>query len=209
MFLAIALTDCGGTLQWRGYNNDTHTWLDTYPAAEAVNAYADAHPITIGATTYNTNTIGNSYYDRVASDVTAPSAARTDDAQTGWRMPSVTDWRYIFDGIGRIKNGFTLIARRSETDVVKDGATPTEPLGIENSLLYRRKEPGTPQLYGVINAACGNDELRASDTYSYWTSSEYTGDDYSTWTYNFYFNTSKFRLPYKSNPNYVRAVFAY
>ena len=205
-FLAIALTDCGGGLVWRGYNNGTHTWLDTYPAAAAVNTYADAHPITICGTTYNTNTIGNNYYDQVADNVDVTSAARTDDAQTGWRMPSVTDWRYIFDGIGRIKNELPLIARWNDTDVVKDGATPTEPLGIGETLAYRRKGSGD-QLYGVINTACGNNELKASDTYAYWTSSEYTGSDNSAWRYSFGY--SRFAWNPGSISNYVRAVFAY
>ena len=204
-FLAIALTDCdGGQRKWRDGAAEPYT----YPAAAAVNAYADAHPITICGTTYNTNTIGNNYYDQVASDRTVTSAARTDDAQTGWRLPSVTDWRYIFDGIGRIKNGLTLKAYTATNDESSvNGATPTVPLGVVDGLYYKRNEIGT-QLDDFINAACGS-ELHApsGNGNSYLTSSEPTGYDYYIWSYHFY--DKKFIYTYKANPYYVRAVFAY
>ena len=194
-FLAIALTDVDGS---------EHKWAD---ALTAVGTYAAAHPINIGGTTYNTSTTGDTYYDIVDENHTTTSATAVTMKQ-GWRLPSVTDWRYVLDGIGRIKSGLTLTAK-SETGetTYSTNATPTDPLGVVDCMRYRKDDDadGASSLRAVINAACDNTALQFSD---YWSSSELSGYEELAWSYDFY--TGLFWDGYKwGNKNYVRAVFAY
>lgn len=176
-FLAIALEDV---------DNSDHTWAD---ALNTVGTYAAAHPITIGGTLYNTSTTGSTYYDQVASDQNISSATRTDAAQTGWRLPSVTDWRYIIYGFDNSRT-----------------VTPTNPSGIYDEMSYGSSR----KLYNAINAACGNNALQYN---RYWSSSGYTSDSEKAWDYYFrnYYSSNLFLWNSKTaglNFN-VRAVFAY
>lgn len=182
-FLAIALEDV---------DNNDHTWAD---ALTAVDTYAAAHPVTIGSTTYNTSTTGATYYDQVASNQSASSATAT-AIQTGWRLPSVTDWRYVFDGLGRIKGGLNL---SDGTNAV----TPTSPSGVSDGMVYRSGDDGST-LRNAINTACGNEALQSSH---YWSSSEYTDGSDNAWSYSFYHRL--FWWNGKASDRYVRAVFAY
>jgi hypothetical protein len=185
-FLAIALTDVDGT----------HTWTD---ALTKVGEYAAAHPITIGGTTYNTSTTGDTYYDLVANNQATTSATAT-SKQTGWRMPSVTDLRYIFDGLGRQKAGLTLVAKRfGGLTIFSENATPTNPKGVQDMMRYCNGGNGH-SLLAAINTACGNGALQY---YFYWLSS--SSD--KVWVYNF--GEGNFILYPKTNDYNVRAVFAY
>lgn len=192
--LAIALEDVDAT---------SHTWADALTAA---GTYAAAHPITIDGATYNTSTTGSTYYDQVASNQATTSATATAQ-QTGWRLPSVTDWRYIFDGIGRIKNGVTLTAKGYYSDIVySSNATPTDPLGVLNDMCYYKDgdAPDYSTLRAKINEACGNSALQSF----YWSSSEYSGDSGKAWVYGFY-NGLFWGYTKTLSTSYVRAVFAY
>ena len=185
-FLAIALTDVDGT----------HTWTD---ALTKVGEYAAAHPITIGGTTYNTSTTGDTYYDLVADDQATTSVTAT-SKQTGWRMPSVTDLRYIFDGLGRQKAGLTLVAKSyGGLTIFSENATPTNPKGVQDLMRYCNGGNGH-SLLAAINTACGNGALQY---YFYWLSS--SSD--KVWVY--YFGEGNFILYPKTNNYNVRAVFAY
>lgn len=184
-FLALALTDVDANY---------HTWAQ---ALTAVGTYAAAHPVTIGSTTYETSTTGATYYDQVASNQSVSSATAT-AIQTGWRLPSVTDWRYVFDGLGRIKGGLNL---SDGTNAV----TPTSPLGVSNNMVYRNGNDGST-LRNAINTACGNEAL-PSLNYCYWSSSECTDDSNNAWYYNFY--NGIFWWCNKTSDLYVHAVFAY
>ena len=185
-FLAIALTDVDGT----------HTWTD---ALTKVGEYAAAHPITIGGTTYNTSTTGDTYYDLVANNQATTSATAT-SKQTGWRMPSVTDLRYIFDGLGRQKAGLTLVAKSyGGLTIFSENATPTNPKGVQDMMRYCNGGNGH-SLLAAINTACGNGALQY---YFYWLSS--SSD--KVWVYNF--GEGNFILYPKTNDYNVRAVFAY
>lgn len=184
-FLAIALEDV---------DNNDHTWAQ---ALTAVGTYAAAHPVTIGSTTYNTSTTGDTYYDRVANNQSASSATAT-AIQTGWRLPSVTDWRYVFDGLGRIKGELNL------SDGTND-VTPTSPPGVSNEKVYLNDNDGRT-LRNAINTACGNEAL-PSLNYCYWSSSECTDDSNYAWFYNFFYG--RFWWGDKTSDFYVHAVFAY
>ena len=189
-FLAIALTDVDGT----------HTWTD---ALTKVGEYAAAHPITIGGTTYNTSTTGDTYYDLVANDQATTSATAT-SKQTGWRMPSVTDLRYIFDGLGRQKAGLTLVAKSyGGLTIFSENATPTNPKGVQDMMRYCNGGNGH-SLLAAINTACGNDALQSN---SYWSSSQLSSESNKAWVY--YFQWGQIFYYPKTNGHNVRAVFAY
>ena len=187
-FLALALEDADA---------NTHKWAD---ALSTVNTFAAAHAITIGGTTYNTSTTGSTYYDQVDNNKDMSSATAT-AAQQGWRLPSVTDLRYIFDGLGRIKAGLILTASDAVT-TYSNNATPEEPLGVSQEIKYRNGSDGST-LLSAINAACGNTALQLN---YYWSSSNYFSD--LAWAY--YFNNGQFVYANKTTGDaYVRAVFAY
>ena len=171
-FIAIALVDVVSSTTY-------YLWAD---ALREVGDFAAAHPITIGSTTYNTSTTGSTYYDRVQGNKSVSSATAT-AAQTGWRLPSITDWRYIFEGFG--------------------GPKVSDQAGVNG---------GTEMSYGngealcnAINTACGNTALSCLN---YWTSSEYAGNSDYVWYYGFYDGITD--IGKKAQNQYqVRAVFAY
>lgn len=167
-FIAIALDDVDTSFPY---------WST---ALTKVNTYAGNHPITIGGTKYNTNTTGSTYYDRVTNDKTTSSATATSQ-QTGWRLPSVTDWRYIFQGLC-------------------SGPSATSPVGVADHGAY-----GTGStLQSAINTACGNTAIVAL---GYWSSSAHNSIAGYVWIYNF--ETGKFVYGDGTGGSRVRAVFAY
>lgn len=177
-FLAIALEDTGDKINWAS-------------ALAAVNTYAGSHAITIGGTTYNTGTTGDTYYDQVADNESTSSATAT-ALQQGWRLPSVTDWRYIFAGLCGL-------------------ASPAPDAGgVFDAMFY-----GTGStLLDAINTACGNSALISdpisdlSDTGGYWSSSDHNTNSSYAWYYRFI--DSLFCWSYAKSVNkHVRAVFAY
>ena len=172
-FLAIALNnldDHGGTYRWSD-------------ALTAVGTYAAAHPVTFCGTTYNTSTT-YTYFDCVTSDQSATSATHTANTRQGWRLPTVTDWRYIFDGLcgGAGDN------------------SPTSPAGVSDNMEYGDGST----LRDAINTACGNTELIGG---TYWSSSQETGNANRAWGYGF--GNGMFMLKYKTIYYFARAVFAY
>jgi hypothetical protein len=146
-FLAIALSDAANKV----------TWSD---ALTAIGTYAGNHPITIGGTTYNNTNAWTSVYDVVTNDNTATSATATTLHQ-GWRMPTVTDWRYLYAGIF--------------------GKSPTTPIGVNKGLNYSsgsdiftiQKVVSYDILTGYI--------VTGAWIYDTWFSSEVTGNDGKAW----------------------------
>ena len=182
-FIAIALTDNRRNLRCI-WNN-----VATY-----VNEYATAHAITICGTTYNTNAIGNNCYDKTNSSyetTTAPTAL-----VKGWRLPSVTDWNYVFYGISSITSSGT----RTRTSL---------PMSVPVDFPHGTSEPSAYRT--AINTACGNDALQPNE---YWSSSEQQDNSNSMAVYGFNEDNSKKGFHYLNKTNsfslaYVRAVFAY
>ena len=183
-FIAIALTDNRRNLRCK-WNN----------VAEYVNEYATAHAITICGTTYNTNAIGNNCYDKTNSSyetTTAPTAL-----VKGWRLPSVTDWNYVFYGISSITSSS---GTRTRTSL---------PMSVPVDFPHGTSEPSAYRT--AINTACGNDALQPNE---YWSSSEQQDNSNSKAVYGFNEDNSKKGFHYLNKGNsfslaYVRAVFAY
>ena len=89
-FLAMAMHDINKD------GSEGREFMSWSEALTAIGSYATAHPIVIGSTTYNT--ASNTAYDEV-DDNTASASNTSNSTRKGWRIPSVTDWRYIFYGL--------------------------------------------------------------------------------------------------------------
>ena len=166
-FIAIAYEDV--------YNSGT-SWTN---AKTYLGTFAANHPITVGGMIYNTNAGGDAYYDLVTTGTENPSNTRTGDVIKGWRVPSVTDWRYIFQGLC-------------------SGPSATSPVGIAS---YGNYGNGST-LRNAINTACGNTNLQNT-----WYHANSNGTTYGgLWNYDF--NEGKFK-DYVDNGFRTRAVFAY
>ena len=166
-FLAIAQDDIDAQY---------HKWSQ---APAAVGTFAANHPITLGKE-FNTNAGGDSY-DQVANNSNTASNTHTGAAPKGWRLPSVTDWRYIFQGM------------------CKDAPSATNPVGIGNGDYYGYAK----DLAEAINHFS---EWDVEDDF-YWTSSEYVNEATCAWCYEF--NDSGMSKMSKTTGGFVRAVFAY
>ena len=213
-FLAIARDD---------YNYPE--MYDWYDAQDCVGEYAANHAITIGGTTYNTNAIGKTYYDQVTDDMSVSSATRTDGVVKGWRLPSVTDWRYVFDGLCRQRAGQPLTVKtqwKGNWTTYTNNATPTDPLGVKCVYYFSYKSGESSEsgflartLYYTIVEACGVGKSMVAS--NYWSSSELFTSRKCAWTYDF--GTDDFFTLEKDKYDYgwwstvafgqVRTVFAY
>ena len=181
-FLAIALEDAASS---------NAVWATQMSAA---NTWASSHSVTVGGTTYNS--CSTSAYDQVTADASGTtSKPKSSGAVKGWRVPSVTDWKYIFDGIG----GKT-VDNSKVTDSIVYGTSTTS----GNSDGSHR---------ALLNKWCGQDwnattKPEAVQLSSYWSSSERAENAGNAWYYAF--GDSKFVWLNKTSfSSYVRAVFAY
>lgn len=197
-FIALGLKDSkkdgtGGTPEYEGVDsNFAMNWSD---ALKAVYNYEEKHHV------YQiSSTSMNSAYDVVANDEKTSSATATGNAQTGWRLPSVTDWRYIFEGLGDI--------------------SATDPAGIYAAYVYFEEGDQRLKLLTTLN---DNYHANLLENF-YWTSSEH--DTKNAWYFKFgrtikildegthIFRTQGFwyddEIGFKEcNYSYVRPVFAY
>lgn len=190
-FLAISMHDSkkDGT---EGREVNASTWA-VYANQNSVGKYAANHPIKIGSTTYNTNSFdnynGGNYqtFDWVDNSTTTASNTYSGATLKGWRMPTITDWRYIFYGLCGTPS-------------------PTDPAGVGHQI-YLSGNPLT-----ILNADPGYDLDLSSGGPSYCTSSGIkVGSDENVWY--IYFATSN--APYFEYYNnygascHLRPVFAY
>ena len=96
-FIAMGLKDSkkdgtGGIPEYGGVDSQfAMNWSDALTAAYN---YDEKHHVYQISSTSMSNA-----YDAVKDDQNTSSATATGNAKTGWRLPSVTDWRYIFEGL--------------------------------------------------------------------------------------------------------------
>ncbi len=188
-FLALALNDIPTT------NISTIAEAQT-----AVQTWAGNKAVKIAGTTYNNMLAHN--YDEVKPNVNSgsstseivgdwkPSKTRTEAAEKGWRIPSVTDWRYVIQGLG-------------------DGTSATSPVGIgDHNFIYSGDTSGygSSSNRSLINGKCGNLELQNQ---YYWSSSyyQYTTETKKPWRFNF--DSSRFEWNSPDDMSLIRAVLAY
>lgn len=128
-------------------------------AGANANTWAGEHSIKIDGETSPYNTIPSAAYDIVepcTTTATKYSNTRSDDIIKGWRIPSVTDWRYVFQGLNGVN------------------PSATNPVGIgDHEYVYSTTNAAhyfTPEKYlqELINTSCGNNNLQPQ---YYWTSS--------------------------------------
>ena len=134
-FLAIALEDfnSGGRVNFPTANGDAST-------NNSLAKWAASHAITLNSTTYNTNAlagVSGNIYDEVTSSTTVSSQTATGSVIKGWRIPSITDWRYMMAGL---------------TSKMTPAYSATDPVGIQNSVEFYQN--GT-FIFDVINTAYG------------------------------------------------------
>ena len=172
-FLAIALSDAANEV----------TWSD---ALTAIGTYAAAHPITIGGTTYNNTNAWSSVYDVVSDNNTATSATATTLHQ-GWRMPTVTDWRYLYAGIF--------------------GKLPTDPIGVYRGMVYYNTSSTGADKFAIQDLVSDDILKGYGSTYNTWFSSEVTGNDGKAWCFEPFYTF--FYYHDKTTYFNVVAVFAY
>lgn len=178
-FLAIALEDASSS-----YAN----WSTQMSAA---NTWASNHPVTISGTTYNSSP--TTAYDQVTTG-TSSSQVKSSGAVKGWRVPSVTDWKYVFAGIG---------GKAYNNSAVSDGIFYSSGTDSGSSDGSHR---------ALLNKWCGQawnatTAPQAVRPNVYWSSSEQAESTDRAWDYDF--GLSKFNWLNKTSGNYVRAVFAY
>ena len=209
-FLAIALEDFGQQVSFETANGNAST-------DKSLAKWASTHGITIDNTTYNGNAlsgVSGNVYDKVNTGESNQTA--TVSVIKGWRIPTVTDWRYIMAGL------------TSNMPTPLDPAySATSPSGIEsghgaiygNGHVYSGEDV---TLFEKINTAWGlNLQATFNNPYApvYMTSSElqtvsteiwrlvsYTGDK----SYNFFDGIEKNADRINSDVKVMgRAVFAY
>lgn len=176
-FLALAINDVptSGTVTLGGGH-------------DAVNSWVASHIVKINGQTYNS--FNNAAYDQVAPNTDASQASSWSPSKTAsatvpakWRVPSVTDWRYIiqsFDG-GRDATDPKGVMDYNGTYPGESYPGYTSPVGATGAVA---------DLFSKINTACGNSDLQSI---VYWTSSQYeytpTTEPYTpvmkTWRWDF------------------------
>ena len=192
-FLAIGLHDS----MLDGENGrESNKNLREYIFGNSVGNYAAKHAITIGGNTYD-NASYTSYsgtdiftYDQVANS-TETASNTSSIMYTGWRMPTITDWRYIIYGLC-------------------GSPSPTDPAGVGD---YGRW--GTSNPLAILNASPGYNLDLSSGPINYCTSSGASENNDHVWYFVFSQNTTPPYAPYASIGTdhgvtcYLRPVFAY
>ena len=202
-FLALALEDAyAGVKPLNSAYGNVSTW-------------ASAHAIKIEGDETTYNSVPSAEYDQVQecaqiggdgdnkhkinSSTAVTSASRTTAFDKGWRVPSVTDLRYILHNLNVIST-----------------VTPTSPIGImDHSGQYYSNSTSTSysngtQLYPTINSSlCHNNNL---DGEFYWLSSEVKNTsgtliDNKAWRYSF--AADYFIWTESADNSLARLVFAY
>ena len=122
-FIALALTDV---------DEDGYGISDLF---QFTKKYAGNHPVTIGGETYDTASEG--YVDKVKDNIDIPSNTLTGDVVKGWRLPFVTDWRFIIQSLC-------------------GGPSATNPVGVKD----KTSLVNGPAFVNTINEACGNTSMK-------------------------------------------------
>ncbi len=186
-FLALGMHDSND-------NGEDGDWTTNWKSHTGyILKYAENHPITIGSTAYTTSfksyENGNHYtYDEVSNSTTTPSNSYTGEARIGWRIPTITDWRYILYGLCGTPS-------------------PTDPVGVTDKSYLGTSDP-LPKLNGNYDGY--NAQLKG--TYYYCTGSGVSGSSDQVWFINFsqYGNAPYIHISGNGNTNcYLRPVFAY
>lgn len=213
-FLALAL-------------EDVYSEVKTISQAQALisnTGWCSKHAIKIGSDEpYNSLVGTNGKYDevqecaqkggtgddkyKIKSSTAVTSAPRTDAVDKGWRIPSVTDLRYIFDDL-KTKGA-------TGDKVMPGGVNAATPIGImdHNGQYYSDYDTSSysngASLRNPINYLCGNNYLESQ---YYWLSSQVISTEQelqATKAWRFSFNFNYFIWNEQADKSLARLVFAY
>lgn len=142
-FLALAREDISGE------------YYTLAKAQNAVKTYASNNSFGLPG-----ETTPSSFYDKVVNNKTTASNKRSSElgVERGWRLPTVTDWRYVFQNLG-------------------NGDSATNPIGISTDEYVDGED-----LREAIDDACNLDNELEADLY--WTSSQFENSE-NAWSYDF------------------------
>ena len=194
-FIALALEDV------------TTSYVNSTAGRTAINQWMLNHGITIEGNSYNAiNPVITSVgYDLVEENsvenlnVNKSASSGHKDTTTkpwrGWRVPTITDWRYTFASLCG----------------VGDAASPT---GVADRAVYPNggSAAAGSTCRTKINEACGNEGIPNVPTAVYWTGSYLTREENSqtvtkVWRYGF--NNSEFEWVSPDNNSHIRMCLAY
>ena len=159
-FLAMSMHDSDND------GNDGSYTANFRSHAQYIGKYATKHPITIGGNAYTASFAsydnGNYFtYDEVTNS--ADKASNTSNStRKGWRMPTVTDWRYIFYGLC-------------------GEPSPTDPAGVTNN-----GDLGSSNKLDKLNADNNGYKANLQVSCHYCTSSGVSGENNYVWYIQFY-----------------------
>lgn len=214
-FLALALEDAYTSVM--PLKDDTEHGLSG--AYTAVAPWASGHAIKISGDDNTYNSVPQAVYDQVQDNRISSSAQMTTTYASntrqelfikGWRVPSVTDFRYIFQD---------LMISRTTGDYVIDQTiiNATTPVGIADQdahyysgqSSFKYGTSGDRLLYTYINNLCGNTNLQGQ---YYWLNSqvisrEGTLQNQKAWRFSF--SADQFEWNENLDQSLTRLVFAY
>lgn len=194
-FIALALEDV------------TTSYVNSTAGRTAINQWMLNHGITIEGNPYNainpvTESVG---YDLVeensVENLNKNKSASSDHKDTttkpwrGWRVPTITDWRYTFESLCEVGDA-------------------DSPLGIADRDVYPHSSSSDvgSTCRTKINEACGNEGIPNVPTAVYWTGSYLTREEESQtvtkiWRYGF--NDGRFEWVSPNNNSHIRMCLAY
>ena len=166
-----------------------------YIFGNSVGNYAAKNAITIGGNTYDnasyTSYSGNDIFTYDQVDNSTEKASNTSSTMhTGWRMPTITDWRYIIYGLC-------------------GSPSPTDPAGVADKGSW-----GTSDPLAILNANAPsgyNLDLSSGPCY-YCTSSGVSGENNNVWYIKFSQDNNPVQSQIGTSSDthcYLRPVFAY
>ena len=181
--------------------DDATTAVGTAAAGKtAVETWVGNHAAKIAGTTYKADNMGQrksgdpfQSYDAVPSGTNNSNQTATSEIK-GWRVPTVTDWRYVIAGLG----GHDSVTGHSATD----------PVGVADNGTYYSGST-KPEYYKGIDAKCQNSVMaNHGNSCIYWTGSTASGESSSkVWRYNFVHDYFMWVEP--GDNAFVRTVIAY
>lgn len=175
-FLALALEDATSAAgNVTGSQSTVTTWVTN-------------HATKIAGTNYNSvaSRGSNQSYDEVTSGITTSNQTSASLIQ-GWRIPTVTDWRYIFDSLC-------------------NGRSATSPVGVvDNGPYYDGSTK--PEYYTTIDTKCGNTIMQDHSTSCVYWSGSSAENQTKVWRYNFVHDYFMWVEP--TDNSFVRMVIAY
>lgn len=156
-----------------------------------VSNWTASHAVKIASNTYDAlnSNVTSGGYDEVNPKASPVTSTLSDSQVKGWRVPTVTDWRYVFKSLC------------NNTGIV-----------VTEAMVDRAAIPNGTSMRTSINGACGNNGIPNEETAVYWTGSYFyrTEDAQSVlklWRLDFHYGFIEWLSP--NNNAHIRMLLAY